>query len=71
MENDELLKHPIIQKHKKILQTLADERVFSVGYCDRGFFVIEECDQWFGHDLTKEECLELSELFKEMSESTD
>lgn len=29
------------------------------------FWLVEECDEYFFHELTKQDCLELSELFAE------
>lgn len=60
---------PILYKHKDLLETLSDDRVMCVGYKQNGgFYIVECCDEWFGHDLTKEECLELSEMFREIAE---
>jgi hypothetical protein len=43
-----------------------------VGYRDDGsYYLLECCDEYFGHDLTKEECIELSELFREIAEAID
>lgn len=61
---------PVLQTHKKLLKTLSDDRVMCVGYGESGndYYIMECCDEWFYHDLTKKECLELSELFKEIAE---
>lgn len=32
---------------------------------------MECCDYCFGHDLTKEECKELSEVFRELAEELE
>lgn len=60
----------ILQKHAALLKTLSDDRVVCVG-CDQDgtFYIGECCDEWFDHTLTKEECIELSELFKEIAEA--
>lgn len=65
------IEHPILQKHHDLLWKLAnDSRVMCV--CseedNKGFYLRECCDEYFTHDLTKEECLELSELFKELAD---
>lgn len=61
----------ILQKHKGLLKTLSDDRVMCV--CNKedgsGYYIMECCDEWYYHDLTKEECIELSELFREISKS--
>lgn len=59
----------ILNKHRSLLKTFSDDRIMCVGTTDDdGFFMVECCDEWFHHRLTKEECLELSELFKEIAE---
>lgn len=61
-----------LYKHEKLLKTLSDDRVVCIGYEQDGTFYIQECcDEWYYHDLTKEECLELSELFREIAEDLD
>lgn len=55
-------------KHEKLLEKIEKDRVFSIFQRDGVFYIAEECDMCFSHDLTKEECLELSELFQEMAE---
>jgi hypothetical protein len=60
----------ILLKHINLLKSLSDDRIMCVGYeQDGNFYMVECCDEYFGHDLTKEECLELSELFKEIAEA--
>lgn len=63
--------HPVLQKYADILEKINDDRVMCVCYDKEKntFFIIECCDEWFYHDLTKENCIELSELFKEIAES--
>lgn len=60
-----------LQKHKDLLKMLSDDRVLCIGYEEdgSGYYIMECCDEWYYHDLTKEECLELSELFKEIADS--
>lgn len=65
-----LNKNKILQKYRKLLKTLSNDRIMCVGYKLGGkFYILECCDEWFSHDLTKEECLELSKMFKEIAES--
>lgn len=61
----------IINKYKDILSRLSDERVMTVEYDSGYYFIYEKCDDWFCHKLTKEDCLELSNLFKEISEKIE
>lgn len=65
--------HPILQKHIKVLERLDDDRVMCVCYDNEQnkFFAIECCDEWYYHKLTKEDCIELSELFREIAEVLD
>ena len=64
--------NPILLKYTKLLQTLSDDRIMCVSYTqDNSYYLVECCDEWFDHKLTKEECLELSEMFKEIAEAID
>ena len=57
-------------KYEDLLRKLVDDRVMCVGYEQNGnFYLVECCDEYFIHDLTKEECLELSEMFKDIAEA--
>ena len=57
-------------KHSGLLKRLSDDRIMCVGYeQDGNFYLMECCDEYFYHKLTKEECIELSELFKEVAEA--
>jgi hypothetical protein len=57
-------------KYEDLLRKLVDDRVMCVGYeQDGSFYLVECCDEYFIHDLTKEECLELSEMFKDIAEA--
>lgn len=60
--------HPIIQRHKAMLQKMANKRVVGIVYDDGEFGMLECCDGYFYYGLTEQECLELSELFKEIAE---
>ena len=57
-----------LKKHKDLLETLCKDRVMCVGYESDTFYIRECCDEWYNHDLTREECIELSELFKELAQ---
>lgn len=58
----------LLQKHKNLLKILSDDRAMCVGYTEDGsYYILECCDEYYSHDLTKEECIELSELFKEIA----
>ena len=60
------VKHPILLKHKELLSNWVQERIFGVFY-NTDFWIQECCDNYFDHQLTKEDCLELSEMFKEIA----
>lgn len=64
-------KHPILEKHINLLDRLNYDRVMCVCYqkSNNEFYIEEQCDQWFSHTLTKDECIELSELFREIADS--
>ena len=65
----EYIKHPVLYKHKELLEELVNNRIFCVFYSEQQGFVMEECcDNYFGCALTKEICLELSEMFNEIAE---
>ena len=65
----EYVQHPVLAKHFDLIKDLAYDRTFGVFYDEEdGFWIEECCDNYFNHTLTKEECLELSEMFKEIAE---
>ena len=59
-----------LQKHRDLLKMLSDDRIICIGYEEdgSGYYIMECCDEWYYHDLTKKECLEISELFREIAE---
>lgn len=58
----------ILQQHRSLLSKLYEDRVMIVGYeHDDTFYIQECCDDYFYHDLTENECIELSELFGEIA----
>lgn len=62
--------HPLLQKYEEINFKLSDDRTVTICY-DEGtntFCLQEGCDDYYKHDLTKEDCITLSDLFKELSE---
>lgn len=66
------VEHPILLKHKELLSNLVRERIFGIFHTNEyGFYIQECCDNYFERQLTKEGCLELSEMFKEMAYSID
>lgn len=67
-ESNEGYKHPILERYKPTLEALVDERIFSINKTKTGFCIFECCDEYFTHDLTKADCMELSELFRELAE---
>lgn len=65
------LEHPVLNKHIELIRKLAvDSKIMCILKNDTnsGFSIMECCDDWHAHTLTKNECIELSELFKELSE---
>lgn len=59
-----------LRKYSDLLKRLSDDRVMCIGYEQNGnFYIMECCDEWFAHDLTKADCIELSELFREIAEA--
>lgn len=50
-----------------MLKRLEEDRIISVMCRLDGFYILEMCDEYFSHKLTKEECMDLSELFAEIS----
>lgn len=60
----------ILQRHKELLKKLSlDSNVMCVCKSSKNneYYIEECCDNWFYHVLTKNECIELSELFKEIA----
>lgn len=67
---DTQIRNPIIQKHKKMLSRIANAGVFALLYnTPNNFFLLECCDGYYAFDLNREDCLELSEMFKELAEA--
>ena len=61
--------HRILKKHKEILERLLNKRVFSIEFFkDGSICIFEGCDGYFYHELSKKECMELSDLFRELGE---
>lgn len=62
----------VLLAHSGLLKKLSDDGIMCVGYGeDGGFYLVECCDEFFYHDLTKEECIELSEMFKEIAKAAE
>lgn len=61
--------HPVLLKHRNVLEKLNDCRVACICYDKEKniFSIMECCDEWFYLDLTKNDCIELSELFKDIA----
>lgn len=59
----------VLEKHKTILSKLESKRIFvlETHSCDV-LHIREACDEWFDMELTKDDCLKLSELFKDLGE---
>lgn len=53
---------------ERVLETLSSERVFGIYYDEskKSFVMYEECDQFYGVELTAEICRDLSVLFAEI-----
>lgn len=59
----------ILLTHYDLIKALYDDRSVAITYRNDGSYCLyEACDEYFCHILTKEECIELSELFKEIAE---
>ena len=53
----------LLNRHKCLLDKMKEDRIFSICLKNNKFYLNEQCDDYFSHQLTKKECLELSELF--------
>ena len=52
----------------KILELLLEKRVLDIYQNNAGQFeLVEQCDQWYGVTLTKEQMLQLAEEIKELA----
>lgn len=64
----EYVKQPILHKHRGLLKRFMENRIMCVFYSDiDGFWMEECCDNYYCYTLTKDECLELSEMFEEIA----
>lgn len=57
----------VIDKHKCLLDKMKEDRIFSICFENNAVYLNEQCDDYFSHQLTKEDCLELSSLFGELA----
>lgn len=60
--------HPVLEKHKKLLNEFADDRIFAIEFDGTDFYISEQCDEYFGRKLTRGDCNELAEMFSELAE---
>ena len=67
MENSQEYQSIEFDKYSKVLETFSRDRIFSVIRKEDGFYILENCDEYFSHKLTKKECEDLSELFLQIS----
>lgn len=67
MGNSQACQSIEFDKYSKVLEIFSRDRIFSVISKKDGFYIIENCDEYFSHKLTKEECEDLSELFLQIS----
>lgn len=51
----------IIDKHKCLLDKMKEDRIFSICFENNAVYLNEQCDDYFSHQLTKEDCLLLME----------
>lgn len=58
----------LINKYK-IVKDLKEDRVFGIDFSElrEDYYIYENCDEYFSRDLSKEDCLELSKFFNELS----
>ena len=71
-EFNELINDEILIRHKDLLKKLSMySRVICICKDNEAneFYLEECCDNYFRHTLTKDECMELYELFKEIAET--
>ena len=63
------IKHPALYKHRELLQEFVNDRIFCLYYSEENdeFFIEECCDDWFDKTLNKKQCLELSEMFRDIA----
>ena len=59
----------IIQKHRHLLTRMKNDRIFSISANTGKIYLNEECDDYFSHELNKNECVELSKLFYEIADT--
>lgn len=55
-----------------LLDRLYEKRVFGLGKDEKTelVYIFEACDGYFGQNLSRQDCLELSKFFKVLSEYT-
>lgn len=45
----------IIDKHKCLLDKMKEDRIFSICFENNAVYLNEQCDDYFSHQLTKED----------------
>lgn len=65
--------YKIFQKYNDVLKKLGDHSVVDIGYREDvgGFYMCDGSVGYYWHTLTKDECIELSELFREIAEKME
>lgn len=63
----------IMQKHIDILDTLQEQKIFGLFFNTKqnSVEIYEECDQCYSMNLTKQNCLDIANLFNELSKIID
>ena len=61
----------ILHQHADIVRRLQDKRIIAIDHCGGKVTLTEACDDWYTIKLSKSDCFEISELFKELAEITD
>lgn len=57
----------ISEDSNKLLNLLHSERVFGIDKRENTTYLKELCDEWYSIELTKDICLKLAKLFKELA----
>ena len=58
----------ILDDYSDIQFKFIDDRVFCIDVDENGIELIEQCDGYYSHKLTKQDCFDLSELFKKLGD---
>ena len=60
----------VCENHRDILDAMSNGRIFKITNYS-GIAIEEACNNFYDYDLTRDDCLELAELFNDLAKVVD